>query len=316
MAHTALDEISKNNGRFQRVESTFREIISNEHPEYKPESGRYHLYISYACPWANRCLTVLHLKGLQDVIGVSVVHPTWQKTKPEVDDHSGWVFRSPEDPPVTPLTGVGEIPCAGCIPDTVEKTSAVRELYEKSGDTAKKYSVPVLWDKTTGRIVNNESSDIIRMFNSAFSALGSGTSERELDLYPEDLRSLIDDTNQWVYASINNGVYKCGFSRSQVAYEEAVHDLYVGLDRLEDILSRQRYLCSDTRLTEADVRLYMTLVRFDEVYIVYFKKAIRDYPHIRNYLRELYQMPAFGATTQMDHIKFHYFTSHPALNPY
>eukprot|EP00744_Colponema_vietnamica_P011390 GILI01016020.1.p1 GENE.GILI01016020.1~~GILI01016020.1.p1 ORF type:complete len:379 (+),score=78.73 GILI01016020.1:101-1138(+) len=314
---TALQEVAVT-GEFKRVASTFREVISKDHPIFKPEAGRYHLYISYACPWACRCETVRQLKGLTSVIGLSVVHPVWQQTKPSVDSHTGWVFRSPSDAPVVPVSGYGNFSCEGCIPDTINNAATVRELYELSNDTNGKYSVPVLWDKTTKQIVNNESSEIIRMFNTAFNDLPE-CGNPSLDLYPEHLRAQIDEVNDWVYNCINNGVYKCGFAKSQEAYNVAVTSLYEALDRVESMLANSRFLLSNT-ITDADVRLFQTLVRFDEVYVVYFKcnkKQIAEYPNMRNYLRDIYQsFPGVTQAVHMDHIKHHYFASHPVLNSF
>ena len=311
-AHTSVDEIS-HDGKFLRTESGFRNKVG--HGKFGAEPNRYHLYISYACPWANRCLAVLQLKGLEKVIGVSVVHPTWQKTKPSnlEDGHTGWVFRAENDPSLSTSTGYGSFPCTGVVPDNINNVSSVRELYELSNDRTGKYSVPVLWDTKTSTIVNNESSEIIRMFNSTFNAFAENP---DLDLFPEDMREQIDAVNAWVYPNINNGVYRCGFAKSQAAYEEAAEDLFQSLERVEDILSRQRYLAGD-RFTEADIRLFMTLVRFDEVYVVYFKtncKKIEEYPNMMNYCRELYQK--MKDAINMDHIKTHYYTSHPTLNFY
>lgn len=185
------------------------------------------------------------------------------------------------------------------------------------GDTHGKYTVPVLWDKKTNTIVNNESSDILRIFNTAFNEGGIATNPT-LDLYPESLRSEIDQVNEWVYDKINNGVYKCGFAKTQEAYEIAFNDLFEALDRVEEILSKKRYLCGDV-LTEADVRLFMTLIRFDPVYVVYFKtdrKAIREYPALADYVRDLYQTAGIKESVSILHIKRHYFTSHPKLNAY
>ena len=310
--HTALDETSADGG-FQRTNAGFRNVIGQG--PYEAEAGRYHLYISYACPWANRCLATLKLKGLEDAVGVSIVHPTWQATKPAdpEDGHTGWVFRSEEDEPLSTSTGHGSFAPAGVVPDSVNGVATVRELYELSADQTGKYSVPVLWDKKTSTIVNNESSEIIRMFNSAFDEVAGNP---EFDLYPEDLRAEIDAVNEWIYPNINNGVYRCGFAKSQAAYDKAVDDLFGSLERVEEILGRQRYIAGD-RLTEADIRLFMTLVRFDEVYVVYFKtncKKIEEYPNMMNYCRELYQM--MPSAINMEHIKVHYFTSHPTLNFY
>uniref|UniRef100_A0A7S1UL66 GST C-terminal domain-containing protein n=2 Tax=Phaeomonas parva TaxID=124430 RepID=A0A7S1UL66_9STRA len=314
-AQTCLDETD--DGSFKRTASVHRDAITQASSKYPAVAGRYHLYISHACPWANRCLAVLKLKGLEDAIGVSIVHPTWEKTKPEVDEHAGWVFKSPEDPPIPSTAGHGSFKPKVLVPDSVNNAPTVRALYDIANDTGGKYSVPVLWDKHTSTIVNNESSEIIRMFNSAFNENGL-CKNPELDLYPKHLRSEIDAVNEWVYPTINNGVYRCGFATTQDAYETAFAELFGSLDRVEDILSRQRYIAGD-QLTEADIRLFMTLVRFDEVYVVYFKtngKAIREYPNIMDYCRELYQIPQIGESIDMEHIKMHYFTSHPILNTY
>ena len=206
-----------------------------------------------------------------------------------------------------------------CIPDTVNGAKTIRELYEISNDVEGKYTTPVLWDKKNNCIVNNESSDIIRMFNTGFSKF-HGVKE-SVDIYPSHLRSQIDETNEWIYHSINNGVYKCGFARSQSAYDEAVDVLFKALDRLEKHLSENRYLVTsyEQGITEADIRLIVTLLRFDAVYVVYFKTNVRrlaEYKNISGYIRELYQLPYIKSTTILDHIKQHYFCSHPTLNAY
>jgi len=327
-SRSALDETDKK-GRFVRTPSLFRNFITKD-PEarFPPASDRYHLYISYACPWANRCLAALKMKGLDKAIGVSVVHPTWQQTKPGEDEHTGWVFKSEDDPPVSSSTGMGSFPATGCIPDGINNAKSIRELYEKAaeanlkagkgnGDPGKKYSVPLLWDKKEGTIVNNESEDILRMLNREFSDFEEPGSKK-YDLYPDNLVNEIESVNSWVYDNINNGVYKCGFAKSQEAYDEAVENLYKHLDKAEEILSEQRYLAG-SEITEADIRLFMTLVRFDEVYVVYFKCNIRpisSYPNLLNYCRDLYQTPGLGESINMDHIKTHYYTSHPTLNHY
>lgn len=227
--------------------------------------GRYHLYVSYACPWACRCLAVLHMKGLQAHIGVSVTHPTWGRTSAQ-DEHRGWVFRSPADPPVSTPEGRGAFECDGCVPDPVLGAGSVRDLYEAACahtggcPDGMRFTVPVLWDRKTGAIVNNESAEIMRMLNSGFDGLASNPG---LDLYPLALRPAIDEANAWVYNDINNGVYKCGFAQAQAPYEQAFVALFSALDRAEAVLSRQRFLCG-AALTEADIRLFVTLVRFDE----------------------------------------------------
>jgi len=310
---TALDEMGTT-GEFKRVESGFRSFIKKG-GEFEPESGRYHLYISYACPWASRCAAFRLLKGLEDHIGLSVTHPVWQKSRPGQDEHAGWTFKDPSDPPGPNLKGLGSFDNEGCIPDPINNAKFVRDLYELSKDTNGKYSVPVLWDKKNKCIVNNESAEIVRMFNSAFNDLAK---HPDLDLYPAHLAEKIDEVNSWVYPTINNGVYRCGFAQSQEAYDQAFKELFGSLDRCEEILSKQRYIAGDV-LTEADVRLFCTLIRFDEVYVVYFKtnkKAIHEYPYLCNYVRELYQIPEIKATVNMKHIKNHYYCSHPNLNYY
>lgn len=195
-------------GHFIRKPSAFREFVSADHPTFKPEAGRYHLYVSLACPWANGTLVARTLKGLEEIISVSVVHPTWQRTRPDSaeDVHTGWVFRDPSDENVVPVSGHGSIPCHGTIPDSINNARSVRDLYDLSNDTSGKYTVPVLWDKKTGVIVNNESTEILKMFNSAFNELlPVGSPQRELDLFPADLVSKFDETNDWIYNRINNG---------------------------------------------------------------------------------------------------------------
>lgn len=310
---TAVDETSKE-GAFKRTAAVYRNFIEKG-TQFEPEGDRYHLYISYACPWASRCEAVRQLKGLDHVIGLSVVHPVWQRTRPSQDEHAGWTFKDPSDPPGPNQKGFGSFDNEGCVPDTINNAKFVRDLYELCNDTGGKYTVPVLWDKKLGTIVNNESVEIIRMFNSSFNDFARNP---KLDLYPKELASKIDEVNEWIYHSINNGVYKCGFATSQSAYEEAFKGLFQGLDRCEDILSKQRYIAGDV-FTEADIRLFVTLIRFDEVYVVYFKtnkKLIHEYPHLSNYVKEIYQMPKVKATVNMKHIKTHYYCSHPRLNYY
>lgn len=313
-ARSALDEMS-NTGEFKRTDSTYRDHVQKG-TRFEPEAGRYHLYIAYACPWASRCLAVRNLKGLQDAIGLSVTHSTWQRTKPDTkDEHCGWAFADPKDAPLHSSQGYGEFPADDCIPDTVNGAKFVRDLYEKVGDTAGKYTVPVLWDKKENTIVNNESSEIMRTFNSEFNNIAKNP---ELDLYPEDLRSAIDEVNSWVYPTINNGVYRSGFATTQKAYETAFNEVFASLDKAEQILSKQRFIAGN-RFTEADLRLFVTLIRFDEVYYVYFKcnkRNIREYPHLQNYTREIYQMPGIKESVNMNHIKMHYYTSHAKLNYY
>lgn len=303
-------------GGYVRLDAPFRKSIGDvEHPA---ATGRYHLYISLACPWANRCYAVLLLKGLSDAIGVSIVHPTWARTRPDSEDdqHAGWVFADSNDAPVSSTLGFGAFDGRGCIPDTVNGAKFIRDLYDMSGgEEGVTRSVPILWDKVTKSIVNNESSEIIIMLNSSFNEWAK---RPDLDLNPEDLRAERDSVDEWIYPTINNGVYRCGFAKKQEPYEVAFSELFASLDRCEEILSRQRYIAGD-RLTLSDIRLFMTLVRFDEVYVVYFKcnkRSISSYPNLNNYCRELYQIPEIQQSINMYHIKTHYFSSHPILNHY
>lgn len=317
-SRTTLDEVTPD-GELKRVEAAWRNWISSEEDaQFPPETDRYHLFVSYACPWAHRALIVRALKGLEDVISVTVVHPTWQHTKPGEDDHghTGWVFGSPEGEPFPNSEGRGgpfDPSLPETEPDPIYNSFSIRELYERAGDTSGKYSVPVLWDKKLGTIVSNESSEIIRMFNYEFNDFCKNP---ELDLYPEEDRQMIDSVNKWVYPTINNGVYRCGFATSQQAYDKAIDELTESFDRIEQILQTQKYIAGD-KLTEADIRLFVTLVRFDPVYIVYFKcntRSVAGSPAILNYCRRVYQTPGVADTVNMRHIKQHYFTSHPNLN--
>lgn len=273
-------------GKFVREDAGFRNWVENRsNAEFQPESGRYHLYVSLACPWAHRTLIFRSLKGLESHIDVTVVCPDMLS--------EGWVFGLPE-----PLFGF----------------TKMHQVYTQAKpDYTGRVTVPVLWDKKTNTIVSNESSEIIRMFNSAFNDL-TGNHD---DFYPESLRAGIDNWNDFVYPNINNGVYRCGFATSQDAYEEAFHSLFDALDKIEEHLITSRYLVGD-RLTEADWRLFTTLVRFDAVYVGHFKcnkKRIADYPNIQGYLKELYQVEGVSATTDMYHIKRHYYFSHTGINP-
>jgi len=259
---------------------------------FKAEPGRYHLYVSLACPWAHRTLIFRELKGLQDMIDVSVVHPLM------LDE--GWTFET-------------DFPGA-----TGDRLGDRRRLYEldlkADGNYSGRVTVPVLWDRQQQTIASNESADIIRMFTRAFDAVGVKAG----DYYPAPLRSEIDEVNGWVYEQVNNGVYKAGFATSQAAYDDAVTRLFDALDRLEHRLSGQRYLVGD-QVTEADWRLFTTLVRFDPVYVTHFKcdrRRISDYPNLMNYVRDLYQTPGVAGTVNLAHIRNHYFRSHPTINPY
>ncbi|XP_018811551.1 glutathionyl-hydroquinone reductase YqjG-like isoform X2 [Juglans regia] len=216
----------------------------------------------------------------------------------------GWVFPASET----------EEP--GAEPDPLNGAKSIRELYDlASSNYSGKYTVPVLWDKKLKTVVNNESSEIIRMFNSEFNDIADNAA---LDLYPPHLQAQIDETNEWIYHGINNGVYKCGFARKQGPYEEAVNQLYEALEKCEEVLGKQRYICGNT-LTEADIRLFVTLIRFDEVYNVHFKcnkKLLREYPNLFNYTKDIFQFPGISSTVNMQHIKRHYYGSHPTINPF
>ena len=285
------------NGRFVRKAPQFRNWVTADGAagpsgkgDFKAEPGRYHLYVSLACPWAHRTLIVRALKGLEKMISVSVVH--WYMAE------NGWTF------------DVGD----GVVPDTVNGAQFLHQVYTKAKpDYSGRVTVPVLWDKQTKTIVSNESPEIIRMFNAAFDEVGAVQG----DYYPEHLRSEIEALNDRIYTTVNNGVYRCGFATTQAAYEEAITPLFDTLDWLEDILSRKRYLTGG-QITEADWRLFTTLIRFDSVYVGHFKCNIRriaDYPNLSNYLRDLYQQPGIARTVNMEHIKRHYYESHTSINP-
>jgi len=286
-------------GAFKRTEAQFRNWVTADGSAgptgtggYKAESGRYHLYVGHACPWANRTMVFRALKGLEDHIDISVVHPDMLG--------DGWTFDTDFD---------------GATGDTQFGLPFMRDIYTRAvPDVTTRVTIPVLWDKKTGTIVSNESSEIIRMFNSAFDGLTGNT----LDFYPEALRPQIDAINARVYDDINNGVYKSGFATTQQAYDQAVTALFDGLDWVEDILSRNRYLAGDS-VTEADWRLFTTLVRFDAVYHLHFKcnrNRLVDFPNLWAYARELYQWPGVAETVHFDHIVRHYHYSHETINPH
>lgn len=283
-------------GRFVRAQSQWRDWITRDGAPaegrsrgFKAEPGRYHLYVSLACPWAHRTLIFRVLKKLEDVISVSVVH--------HLMGAHGWTF----------------LPQDGATGDTLYGLDFLHQIYSKADPAySGRVTVPVLWDKKEETIVSNESSEIIRMLNSAFDEWG----DMGLDLYPEALRAEIDRVNAVVYPAINNGVYRAGFATTQAAYEEAFEELFSVLDQMETRLSKQRYLAGD-RITEADWRLFTTLVRFDPVYVGHFRclRRIADYPNLSNYLRDLYQVPSVSGTVNLHHIKAHYYGSHRMINP-
>lgn len=284
-------------GRFVRKLPQFRHWITPDGSAgpsgeggFSAQPGRYHLYVSMACPWAHRTLIFRALKGLEDMISVSTVH--WYMAD------KGWTFQSGD----------------GVVPDTVNGAEYMYQVYTAAmPDYSGRVTVPVLWDKKTSTIVSNESPEIIRMFNSAFDALGATPA----DYYPQALRPEIDRLNDRIYESVNNGVYKCGFATSQEAYDEAIVPLFETLDWLDERLATQRYLTGST-ITEADWRLFTTLVRFDPVYVGHFKcnvRRINDYKHLAGYVRDLYQQPGISDTVNMAHIKNHYYASHESINP-
>jgi putative glutathione S-transferase len=297
--HDQWYDTKSSNGKFIRTEAQYRHWLTPDGSAgptgdagFKAEPGRYHLYVSLACPWAHRTLIVRALKGLQDQITFDVVHPLMLE--------HGWTFDS-------------DFPAA--TGDRVNQKQFMHQIYTLcESDYTGRVTVPVLWDKQNQTIVSNESSEIIRMLNTGFNAIGA----TDLDLYPEHLRSEIDHWNEFIYEPVNNGVYKSGFATTQEAYDEAVVNLFKHLDRLEDRLTNRRYLVGD-QLTEADIRLFTTLIRFDPVYVQHFKcdrKRIAEYPALSNYLRDIYQQPGIAETCDLDHIRHHYYRSHPTINPH
>ena len=287
-------ETKSNQGEFKRQESLFRHWITADGSAgptgsegFEAEAGRYHLYVSLACPWAHRTLILRKLKGLEDVISVSVVEPLMLE--------SGWTFSEQ-------------------YPDHLYGLDYLHQIYTRAEPTVtSRVTVPVLWDKRRQSIVSNESAEIIRMLNNAFNEITGNST----DYYPEDLRMEIDQLNEWIYPTINNGVYRAGFATTQHAYEEAYMEVFTALDKIEQRLSTRRYLCGD-RITEADWRLFTTLVRFDAVYFGHFKtnrQRIEDYDNISAYVRDLFQQPGVAATVDIPYIKQHYYGSHKTINP-
>ena len=284
-------------GRFEREDAGFRNWVTADGSAgpsgiggFKAEPNRYHLYVSLACPWAHRTTIYRKLKGLEDMISLSVVHPFM--------GDKGWTFAEG----------------AGVIADPIVKADYLYEVYiAAKPDYTGRVTVPILWDKKTNTIVSNESSEIIRMFNSAFDEVGATA----VNFLPTELLAEIDTVNEFVYSAVNNGVYKAGFATTEAAYREAVVTLFDALATLEARLVDQRYLLGNT-ITEADWRLFTTLVRFDAVYVGHFKCNIRrivDYPNLWGYLRDLYQVPGIAETVSIEHIKAHYYTSHANINP-
>ncbi len=288
---------SSKDGAFQREQAQRRNWLTTDGKPgptgvggFAAEAGRYHLYVSLACPWAHRTLILRKLKGLESLIDVSVV--SWLMLE------NGWTFDQN----------------LGSTGDKLDHFNFMHQRYTAdTADYTGRVTVPVLWDKQQKRIVNNESAEIIRMFNGAFDELTGN----DLDFYPAPLRGEIDALNERIYPAVNNGVYRAGFATSQTAYEEAFDELFAELDRLEQLLSANRYLTGEY-LTEADIRLFTTLIRFDAVYYGHFKcnlRRIADYPNLSNWLREIYQWPGIAETVDFEHIKNHYYGSHKTINP-
>ncbi|MBE9011815.1 glutathione S-transferase family protein [Pseudanabaenaceae cyanobacterium LEGE 13415] len=278
-------------GKFNRTPTKFRDRITADGSSgFQAASGRYHLYISLACPWAHRTLMMRSLKGLEDVISLSIVDA--------ILSDKGWFFSN----------------APGAIPDDVNHAEFLQEIYLKADSKyTGRITVPVLWDTEKQTIINNESREIIRMFDTEFDQFAT----RDIDLYPAALKQRVDATIDKIYTPINNGVYRSGFATSQEAYEEAVTELFENLNHWETVLSQQRYLCGN-QLTEADICMFTTLVRFDSVYYGHFKCNVRrivDYPNLWNYLKELYQHPQIKPTCNLDHIKRHYYMSQTQINP-
>jgi putative glutathione S-transferase len=288
---TTNDRYMAPDGRFKRNAASFRRHITADGASGLPAaSGRYHLYVSYACPWAHRTLIVRALLGLEDAIGVSVVHPLMLE--------DGWVF--------------GEGP--GCTPDAILGSTYLRDVYAAAmPDYTGRVTVPILWDTVTGTIVNNESREIIRMFDRAF----DGVARHARRLWTPELEGRIDAGIDAIYEPINNGVYRAGFAGSQAAYEEAVSEVFAALDHWEAVLGDRDWIAGDV-LTEADICLFTTLFRFDPVYVTHFRcnlRRLQDYPNLNDHMRAIYQLPGVRETCNLDHIKGHYFRSHRSINP-
>jgi putative glutathione S-transferase len=295
--HDVWYDTKASKGRFVRSESQFRNWLTRDgsagpsgRSGFRAEPNRYHLYVAFACPWAHRTLIMRKLKGLDAMIGVSAVNSYM--------GNEGWTFA----------------PGPESIPDSVNHVTRLYELYLLADSNySGRATVPVLWDKHERTIVSNESAEIVRMLNTAFDDVGANHN----DFYPEDLRAEIDELNSFIYPNVNNGVYRAGFATTQEAYEEAATAVFAALDKLEGRLATRRYLTGD-RFTEADIRLFTTLIRFDPVYHGHFKCNLRrivDYPNLWGFVRDVYQMPGIADTVHVDFIKRHYYGSHANLNP-
>jgi putative glutathione S-transferase len=295
-------------GAFVRKESVFRRAISSAPgAEFPPEAGRYLLYVSYACPWASRCLALRRIKGLEAAIGVVAVSPLMKRTKPDVDTHEGWYFDADYDEFTTP--------------DPIFGAGTVRDMYDQgtpAGATpTERYTVPFLFDTKTKTIVNNESAEIIRFLNDEFNGVATNAA---VEMRPKAHLAAIDALNDSFYEAINNGVYKCGFAKSQAAYDAAVAPLFQRLEELNELLGKQRWLVGGHPTpTESDIRLFVTLVRFDDVYVVHFKcnkRAIREYANLRDWMSDLYTTCDLAPTVNMKHIVEHYYKCHTTINVY
>ncbi|MFT4946399.1 MAG: putative glutathione S-transferase [Natronomonas sp.] len=285
-------ETTNESGEFERSETSFRDWIRDDpDARFQPAAGRYHLYVCNACPWAHRTMLIRKLKGLEDAISIDYVDP--------FRDDGGWQFTPEKE---------------GCTPDRVNGSDYLREVYQAADpDVTGRVTVPVLWDKQEETIVNNESEEILRMLDTEFDDVAT----RDVDLYPEGYQEDVDRIIEEIYEPINNGVYRTGFAKSQDAYDQAVTELFGALDRWDSALADQRYLAGD-RLTEADICMFTTLIRFDQVYHTHFmcnKKQIQQYDNLWPYLRDLYQTDGIAETVDMDHIKEHYYTTHPDVTP-
>ena len=293
----AMDDVVK--GRFQRKPSQFRNWISKEpDARFPPAPDRYRLYVSLACPWAHRTLITRAMKGLEDVLPVTVVHHHM--------GGNGWRFVTEDEENLPPM----------CEPEPLYGYKFIKELYFKAEPEYEgRFTVPVLWDSKEGVVVNNESSEIIVMLNSMMNEYAKNP---EVDLFPVDMRDDITKMADSFYNEVNNGVYRCGFATTQEAYDEAFFDMFKRLDELDEHLSKNRYLMGD-KFTLADIRLFVTLIRFDAVYVVHFKtnqKQIKEYKNLSAFVREIYQMPQIKPTVSFEHIKRHYYGSHPSINPH
>mmetsp|Transcript_3403 Transcript_3403/g.10105 ORF Transcript_3403/g.10105 Transcript_3403/m.10105 type:complete len:340 (+) Transcript_3403:252-1271(+) len=313
MSSATTNTVAGKDGSYQRHASKHRST------EVVAEAGRYHLHVALACPWADGALSLLFLKGLEDAISYSVVHPTWQRTRPDdpEDAHCGWVYRAPGDEPLSNSLGHGSFACDDALIPDPGGAASIRDVYAKIGDGSGPFTTPALVDKETGELVSNESMDILKILDSKFDAVAKHPART---FYPASLEADLEALNSaTIYPNINNGVYRCGFAKSQAAYDGAVADLFGALERVDARLGESRFLGGDA-FSWLDLRLFHTLVRFDPVYVVYFKtnvKRIQDFPNLLGFVRDVYQnVEPVRRSVNIEHIKMHYYTSHPTLNHY